>query len=128
MKVDVREILDRSRQVVAFRCDFGSARGRWMGADPARLGTATVEIDIPGEVSEWTALEPGVTSLAEEPGSGVRVHCEVLRGGDEEDPVVAVRLGSDVLLVEIPGRRAELTAGTRISFLATEIQLHPYEV
>jgi len=129
VRVDVLEVLGPSQEVVAFRCDFGSALGRWMGGVPVRLGTSSVEFDIVDEVSEWVEIDAGSTALSGrlELGSGVRFECEVLRVGEGEDSVVEVRLGPDVLLVEILSRKSDLPVGGLVSFWVAEVRLYPYD-
>lgn len=130
MKVDVLRILDPSQDVVFFSCESGSAPGRWMGGKPVGSGEFNVEIEIPEEVAEWTAASSGrtVISRVSESGSDVRIECEVVRFDDKADSVVEVRLGSDILLVEILSRRSELSVGALISFQVPEIQLYPYDI
>ena len=101
-----------------------------MGELPVQPGSFEVEIEVREEVAEWVAATSGTTALsgAPEPGSGVRIECEVERFDDGDDPVVEVRLGSGVLLVEILDRRAELRVGALISFQVPEIELYPYDV
>ena len=94
-----------------------------------RLGTSSVEFDIVDEVSEWVEIDAGSTALSGrlELGSGVRFECEVLRVGEGEDSVVEVRLGPDVLLVEILSRKSDLPVGGLVSFWVAEVRLYPYD-
>lgn len=128
MRAEVRKILDPSRGVVFFSCESGSAPGRWMGESPPRLGLCYVEIEVPDEIEEWTVAASNATGLYgdSESGSDVRVECEVLRFDDSDDSVVEVRLGSDIVMIEILNRRSDLSVGALISCRVPEIQLYPY--
>lgn len=130
MRVEVLQVLAPSQGIVRFRCESGIASGRWMGRNPAKAGQFDVEIEVPEEVAEWTAAPSGGTSLSEAMGSepGSLITGEVVRCGDGDDSVVEVKVGSDILLIEIPNRRSELPVGGLISFRSPEIQLYPYDL
>lgn len=130
MRVEVLQVLAPSQGIVRFRCESGTASGRWMGRNPAKVGQFDVEIEVPEEVAEWTAIPSGDTSLSEAIGaeSGSLITGEVVRFDDGDDSVVEVRVGSDILLIEIPNRRSELPTEGLISFRAPEIQLYPYDL
>ena len=127
VRVEVLRVLDPVREIVFFSCAAGSAPGRWMGAEPAHTGFFDIEFEVPDDITEWTsaATASGISGTPEA-GAEVRVECEVERVGDGDDSVVAVRLGSGILLVEVPDGRSSLTAGDLISFRTSEILLHPY--
>jgi hypothetical protein len=99
-----------------------------MGAEQARTGRFDVELDVPEEVEEWAPATSRATAIsgAAEAGAEVHITCEVL--GVADDGVVEVRVGTGVLLVEIPNGRHDLPLGGLISFRAAEIQLHPYNL
>ncbi|MDP9862651.1 MULTISPECIES: hypothetical protein [Streptosporangium] len=128
--MEVLQVLDPSRGTVSFRCESGAASGRWMGESSAKMGQFDVEIEVPEEITEWTEVPSGVTSLSEnlDVETAVFITGEVVRFDDGDDSVVEIRVGSDILLIEIPNRRSELPSEGLISFRAPEIQLYPYDL
>lgn len=129
MRLEVRQVLDPSKGVVRFTCESGVASGRWMGPNPAEVGYFDVEIEVSECVTGWTAGSSDVTPLSQVDGdSGTLITGRVVRSGDGDDPVVEVRVGTDILLIEISDRRAELPVEGLISFWAPEIQLYPYDL
>lgn len=94
------------------------------------MGQFDVEIEVPEEITEWTEVPSGVTSLSEnlDVETAVFITGEVVRFDDGDDSVVEIRVGSDILLIEIPNRRSELPSEGLISFRAPEIQLYPYDL
>lgn len=130
MRVEVLQALSPSQGIVCFRCEAGVASGRWMGSNPAEVGQFDVEIEVPGEVAEWTAAPSGVASLSEASGaeSVTIITGEVVRFDDGDDSVVEIRVGSDILLIEIPNRRSDLPLKGLISFRVPNIQLYPYDL
>ncbi|MFD5824775.1 hypothetical protein [Lentzea sp. NPDC060358] len=125
MEVEVLGVLGSG--TVHFSCAHGSAAGRWMSAGPVRTGAFHVEVEVPDEVASWSAA-PGGPGLHGDPASGLEVclDAEVV-SFEAGDPVVAVRLGADVLLVEFADR-AGLSAGARISFRVPEVHLYSTEL
>ncbi|MCL6736484.1 hypothetical protein [Streptomyces neyagawaensis] len=130
MRVEVLEILDPAQRIVRFRCESGTASGRWMGSALVEAGRYDVELEVPEEVVEWTAEASGTASLAEAAGTerAALITGQVVGYDDGDDPVVEIRVGPDILLVEIPERRQELLREGFISFRAPEIQLYPYDL
>ncbi len=129
MRVEVLQVLAPSQGIVRFKCESGIASGRWMGSNPAEVGQFDVEIEVPEDVADWTADPSGATSLSEAGAeSATLITGQVVRFDDGDDSVVEIRVGSDILLIEIPNRRSELTVEGFISFRAPEIQLYPYDL
>ncbi|WP_329092256.1 hypothetical protein [Streptosporangium sp. NBC_01469] len=128
--MEVLQVLDSSQGIVRFRCESGVASGRWMGSNPAKTGQFDIEIEVPEEVAEWAAVPSGVTSLSEAAGAEpvALITGEVVRFNDSDDSVIEIRVGTAILLIEIPNRRSELSVEGLISFQAPEIQLYPYEL
>ncbi|MBL0803242.1 hypothetical protein AAG656_06350 [Streptomyces albidoflavus] len=106
------------------------ASGRWTGSNPAEVGCSDVEIEVPECVTGWTAGSAGVAPLSQAGAdSGTLITGRVVGFGDGDDAVVEVRVGSDILLLEIPNRRSELPAVEGwISFRASQIQLYPHDL
>ncbi|GAB3415302.1 hypothetical protein [Flindersiella endophytica] len=131
MRVEVLRTTEGSQGIVFFRCESGTASGRWMGADPAGVGQFDVELEIPQEVTDWAPASTNATSLSNAGGADdldTFVTCEIVQLDHGDDPVVEARLGADILLIEIPHRRSELVAKKLITFRAPEIQLYPFNV
>ncbi|WP_326582015.1 hypothetical protein OG889_25145 [Streptomyces sp. NBC_00481] len=128
--MEVLETLACSQRIVRVRCEFGTVSGRWMGSDPVGTGRFDVELEVPEEVAEWTAADSGAASLSEAAGTGraALITGQVVRYDDGDDPVVEIRVGSDILLIEIPNRRSELVRDGFISFRTPELRLYPYEL
>ena len=130
MRVEVLDVLDRAQRIVRFRCESGTASGRWMGSTPVETGQLDVELEIPEVVTEWTAAASDTASLAEAAGTGCAalITGQVVRYDDGDDQVVEIRVGSGILLIEIPDRRSELVPEGFISFRTPEVQLYPYDL
>ncbi|GAB2601071.1 hypothetical protein [Kribbella endophytica] len=128
MKVELLQVEPSGH--VRFTCEIGTAIGRWMGPNAATAGQFHVEFEIPEDVTDWVPASPGPAALAEVPGEGhaALITAEVLGLTKGDDAVVELRLGSDVLLIEVPHRRSELSVEDLISFRVPEIQLYPYEL
>ncbi|MFD9105704.1 hypothetical protein ACFVZN_32135 [Streptomyces virginiae] len=117
---------------VAFRCadGHGSAVAHWMGDRLPAPGTDTlVELTLPGPLTGWgPALPSAVSGLEIGPvaPAGVLVTGEVLGVGRPGDPVVELRIGTDVVLVEVTGGESGLEIGRRISFGPARLEVYPY--
>lgn len=96
-----------------------------MGPGIAEVGQFDVEIDVPDEVSAWTEVSSAVTSLSEV-DTEILVAGEIAQVGEGDDPVVTIRLGTDLLLVEIPGVKPVPPLAGLLSFQVPEIRLYPY--
>ncbi|MFC9581363.1 hypothetical protein ACFVJ8_00655 [Streptomyces yangpuensis] len=130
MHVFVNRVDQEGRRVV-FRCKAGHgyAVARWMGdALPPQGTDAFVELTVPAPVTEWVPASPtAAQDLAIGP-AGVVVTGEVLGVGGPGDPVVELRVGTGVVLVEVVCDGAGLEPGRRISFVSPLIEAHPYEL
>ncbi|MEU4355955.1 hypothetical protein [Streptomyces virginiae] len=127
MRVFVNRVVEDGR--VAFRCTdgHGSAVAHWMGDRLPAPGTdAFVELTVPGPLTEWGPAPPTAACDLQLGPAGVVVTGEVLRVGGHGDPVVVLRVGSDVLLVEVTCRGAGLRIGRRISFVPPRLEVYPY--
>ena len=100
-----------------------------MGPPPAQPGEFHVEIEIPGEVANWSVLEaPAADSIAEDPdGAGVSITGTIIQI-EEEDGVVTLRLGTGVVMIEAPGIAREGAPGNAVTLYVPAIQLYPYEL
>ncbi|MFD8638065.1 hypothetical protein [Streptomyces sp. NPDC059533] len=119
------------RRVVAFRCNagHGAAVARWMGDELPEQGTqAFVELTVAEPISDWRPVEPTAgRALAVEP-DGIAVTGEVLAIGGPGDPVVDLRVGTDVVLIEVGCGKDELRAGGHISFVTFALEAYPYSL
>ncbi|MFJ1751687.1 hypothetical protein [Kitasatospora sp. NPDC088134] len=126
MRIDLTAVLDPVAGTVSFSCPAGRAVGRWMGREPARTGCHDVEFDLPGEVRDLGPAAPGRASLVAEDGGVVVTGTVVALGGDADDPVVTIRVGTALILLELPFPRAPLAVGDGRSFHSPVLELHPY--
>lgn len=101
-----------------------------MGPNPADTGQFDVEIEVPEEVTEWVTAPSSTASLSKVAGTDLvtLVTGEVVKFNDDDDPVVGIRVGSDIILIEIPNLRSELPIKGFISFQVPELQLYPYDL
>lgn len=128
MEIEISEILDTPNQRVRFRSYVGTATGTWSDPKPASLGRAHVEFDIPDEIGEWQILDsssPNSIEDGDEPKDGVRIVATVIEDGSDDDPVVSIRVGTDVIMIEPSERRSEMVAGSTIAFTAPDLHLYP---
>ncbi|MER5402830.1 hypothetical protein [Streptomyces sp. NPDC002599] len=128
MRVEVLQVISPERKIVSFMCDFGSAFARWMGVDPVGAGEFNVEIEVPEEVAAWSVTSSDRASISSlDENSNILIVGEVVRF-DEGDPVVEVRVGTDIILIEMKHPRDGLSVNGFISFKVPEIQLYPYNI
>jgi len=117
IRVEIVPVLAPAEVLVRFRSGSAFASGRWMGSSPVNVGQLDVEIEIPEEVVEWMTVRSGDTSLSEtaETESDTILTGQVVRFDDGDDSIIEIRVGSDILLIEIPDRR-DMARGELISF------------
>jgi hypothetical protein len=131
MRIEITRVLDAPAGQVAFRCALGQASGCWTGLAPAQPGEFDVELEIPEEITDWTVLDtPSLGSIlgGVEGESGVSITGTVVDIGEGDDPVVGVRLGSDIVLIEAPDRKWEIEPGNVVSLNVPIIRLYPYDL
>ncbi|MFJ8015095.1 hypothetical protein [Streptomyces sp. NPDC096339] len=119
------------RRVVAFRCNagHGGAVARWMGDElPEQGSRAFVELTVAEPVSDWGPVEPAVGRALAHGPDGIAVTGEVLAIGGPGDPIVDLRVGTDVVLVEISCHKDLLRVGQRISFVTLALEAYPYSL
>jgi hypothetical protein len=128
MDIEISEILDAPNQRVRFRSHVGTATGTWPDPNPVSLGRAHVEFDIPNAISEWRTLDsPSPNSIEDVnvPKSSVRIVATVIEDGSDDDPVVTIRVGTAIIMIEPSERRSEMVAGSTIAFTAPDLHLYP---
>ncbi|WP_328829450.1 MULTISPECIES: hypothetical protein [unclassified Streptomyces] len=139
MRIEILDVLDNPAETqgsrIAFRGPLGQAWARWRGSAAPHVGdTVDVEIDIPDDVVRWVHTEGPDALLAEAAGAPVRIQGTVIAA--DEDAVVSIRLGTDVLLVEFAaaehseeqGRRFMPSIDDRIELSVPHIDVYPYSV
>ncbi|MBV6700200.1 hypothetical protein [Kitasatospora aureofaciens] len=131
MRVEITRVLDATTARVAFRCAVGQASGHWAGRAPAAPGEFDVELEIPEEIADWTVLgAPAAGSIVGDISgqAGVSITATVGGVGEGDDTVVELRLGSDILLVEAPARRWEVSPGEVVALHVPSVRLYPYDL
>ncbi|WP_371792006.1 hypothetical protein OG285_22380 [Streptomyces sp. NBC_01471] len=128
MRIEVVGILDLECRSVEFRGPDGAAWGIWGERDVPGSGFHDVEIDVPEEVEKWT-LEEGATTKIH----GINTQCNgvTVVGRVEsvgEDAVIAIKVGLDIILIEMASNDSIPEAGSVISFNTPQIYLHPYHL
>ncbi|MGW5280017.1 hypothetical protein ACWERI_11215 [Streptomyces collinus] len=120
---------------VAFSGACGLAWARWCGLEMPEVGDfADVEVDIPDEITSWAVADGPALVVSGAPGAPVRIRGSVEAA--DEDSVMAVRVGADMLLVEVAGSAASLLpghagkprVGDSIEFTTPRIEVHPYSI
>jgi hypothetical protein len=101
-----------------------------MGPTPAQGGGYHVEFEIPEDIEEWRTVASDRASISGsvDTEAGISITGEVGNIGDGDDPVVELKVGSGILLVEILNRKSELARRGFISFRSPDIQLYPYDL
>lgn len=93
-----------------------------------------VEVDIPDEATQWVTVDGPGAMVSGDPGSPVRIRGVV--AGANEDSMVAVRVGADIVLVVFadpansvqPGHDDKPMVGNSIEFTTARIDVYPYSV
>ncbi|MFE5019272.1 hypothetical protein [Streptomyces sp. NPDC056690] len=140
MRIEILDVLDDKTGEhgpdIVFSTPAGRAWARWLGSEVPRAGDAVdIEIDVPDDIENWALAEAPDALLGDAPGAPVRLRGVVV-GVDADDPVVAVRIDTDIVLVEFtptdhPGDRtdpAKPSAGDHIEFTTARIDVYPYSV
>ncbi|MGW7378545.1 hypothetical protein [Streptomyces sp. NPDC054794] len=128
MRIEVLEILDAEGRVVRFRSELGEAWGVWQGGAVPTEGQFDVEVEISEEVAAWL---PGVGESDTLTGDGLRRQAVTVRGTVQtvdEDSVMSVRIGRDIVLVEMADGAVPPQPGAKIKFDTPEIELYPYQL
>ncbi|MGW2016695.1 hypothetical protein [Streptomyces sp. NPDC001927] len=102
-----------------------------MGDQVAHEGEFFVELEVPDEVVEWSqVLDSGSSKIFSDPNdqSAITIVGEVLRVGEDDDPVVDLGVGSFPLMVETLERKSDLAEGQLISFRPRRVEIHPYDL
>ncbi|MEV4559845.1 hypothetical protein AB0K51_23000 [Kitasatospora sp. NPDC049285] len=128
MRVQVTEVVDPAQGTVAFSCAVGEAVGRWRGEDAARIGSYDVELEIPEAVDRWAPHAPGPGSLSGVGPQDLAVTGVVVAVGEDDDPVLSLRVGTDILLVELAAPVSWPAIGETIALRARTLELYPYQL
>ncbi|MEV5240566.1 hypothetical protein AB0K89_15925 [Streptomyces cinnamoneus] len=128
MQIEIVEVLDQERAMVAFNSPVGSAAGVWKGGQGLETGTHHVEFEIPDEVHSWSLVQPthgAITGGGARGGDFVTVHGQV--EGVGEDSVVTLRIGPDVIFVEMEDSVERLNQGDYVTFNSPTVEIYPYQ-
>ncbi|WP_159049086.1 hypothetical protein [Streptomyces sp. NRRL B-3648] len=118
-----------------FKGPSGQAWAQWCGSEMPQVGAlADVEVDVPDAITRWDTVDGPATVASDTPGSPVRIRGVVATV--DEDSVIAVRVGADIILVEFadpngsvqPAQVAKPRVGDAIEFTTPQINIHPYSV
>ncbi|MFF4225691.1 hypothetical protein ACFYZH_22915 [Streptomyces abikoensis] len=126
MRIEISRVLDAESRAVCFSSPVGSGQGIWRGEGPPETGAYDVEFDVPDVVRSWGLVASSGRGIEGVDGFGVSVTGVVERIDD--DSVVALRLETDVLLVEILDGVRPVAVGDRLRFTASGLELYPYEL
>lgn len=126
MEIRVEVVADEPRPRVAFTCPLGAAWGVWRGREAPCLGSYTVEFDIPGDFGVWSEVEgpPAIAGELQRGQIAIRAQLESV----DEDGVAGIRLGTDVVLVDMPPGVENFPVGTIVEFAVDQIDIYPYIV
>ncbi|MFF4838779.1 hypothetical protein [Streptomyces collinus] len=120
---------------IAFSGTYGRAWAGWRGSEEPVAGAfADVEVDIPDEITCWAVADGPAIIASDSLEAPVRIR-GVVESADE-DSVLALRVGADLLLVEVaafaasllPGHVDKPRVGDSIEITTSRIDVHPYSV
>jgi hypothetical protein len=123
MRIEITEVLDPDERLVHFRSAFGAAVGRLCGEKPLAQGAWDVELDVPDSVTDWKMGTEGESAVAGGADGKVRLSGKIA-SVDVEDNVVTLRVGSDLVLVEVVDLPVGDLVGAWISITAEEVHLY----
>ncbi|GGP59187.1 hypothetical protein [Streptomyces abikoensis] len=126
MRIDITRVLEAESGAVCFSAPVGRGRGLWRGAVPPEVGAYDVEFEVPDVVRSWGLVPSAGWGVEGDDEGGVSVTGVVERIDD--DSVVALRIQSDVLLVEILDGPRPVAVGDCLRFTAPRLELYPYEL
>lgn len=127
MDITVTSDFDSERGLVEFASPVGRAHGKWKGDEIPRRGVQyRVEVEIPDGAS--VGREPLVPTgfLADDEQGGT-----IISGTVEsvaEDGVVVLRIGPDIVLLELVEPALMPQPAQVMSLNVPEIALYPYEL
>ncbi|MEI5008337.1 hypothetical protein RB196_14280 [Streptomyces sp. PmtA] len=127
MRITVTEILDAQERIVAFAGPSGSAWGRWRGESDPVAGVYDIEMEIPEPVSDWRLTSGADKISGEYSDRKVRLRGTV-QSVDEEDGVVALRVDTDIVLIEAGRDSSRVSIGASLEFETPDMHLYPYMV
>ncbi|MFJ9523360.1 hypothetical protein ACIRPK_34605 [Kitasatospora sp. NPDC101801] len=89
-----------------------------------------MEFDVPEQVESWQSAEagPGSVTGADNDSEQVTFTGTVVEIGVADDPVVSIRVGGDILLIEMSEQRFRLTVGESIAITTAAVELYPYDL
>ncbi|MEU8516141.1 hypothetical protein AB0C76_31870 [Kitasatospora sp. NPDC048722] len=127
MRIEIVTVLDGGR--VDFRCGLGRAYGQWAGPTlPGPGQLLDVELDVEEPIAAWARAIAGPGAITGTPASGAVLTGTVLGAGDADDPVVDLRLGDDIVLLEPPVDGWDVSPGDVVAVRVASLRLYPYEL
>ncbi|MFE5868069.1 hypothetical protein ACFQ6V_05350 [Streptomyces roseifaciens] len=126
MYIEVLAVIDEAAGLVDFVSPIGGAQGTWHSGRPPEPGHCHVELEAEAEPRSWkpsTARSPAI----ERTGAGtcqVRIAGTVVRVDD--DAMMSLQVGSDIILVELPGGSPAPHPGESVEFTLPGIGIYPY--
>lgn len=128
MRIEVLEILDAERREVRFRSDLGDAWGVWQADAVPSEGQFDVEIDIPEEITTWLPSDGDADMLNGDPSRRQAVTVRGTVQTVDEDSMTSLRVGRDIVLIEMANETVPPQPGSTVTFDTPEIHLYPYQL
>ncbi|MET9423512.1 hypothetical protein ABZY06_22820 [Streptomyces sp. NPDC006540] len=126
MEIRVEGLVGEAADFVTFTSSLGQAWGRWCGKGVPSVGNHTVEFDVPGVIESWSEVE-GAAAIVGDYRDGIVLVRGVIESVDE-DGVAGLRVGTDVLLIDVPQNAERVRVGMVVEFTAEQIDIYPYFV
>ncbi|MFV8129080.1 hypothetical protein [Streptomyces syringium] len=121
--------MDSETGAVEFTSPLGNAWGIWMGTQRPDPGTYHVEFEIPEQVDSWVPSEvPAGRIEGEQQGHTQQVSVSGIVENVDDDFMVTLRVGTDVILVEMAPSAPAVHKGEPITFSAATLELYPYQL
>ncbi|MDI9886869.1 hypothetical protein QMZ92_21485 [Streptomyces sp. HNM0645] len=124
MRITITEIVDARDRTVAFTGPCGSAWGHWHGASDPETGVYNIELDIPEPVTDWR-LTSGPDRISGDYAEG-KVRLRGTVQSVDDDGVVALRIDTDIVLIEAGRGSSGVNIGDSVEFETPDMHLYPY--
>ncbi|GHF30479.1 hypothetical protein GCM10010359_35730 [Streptomyces morookaense] len=127
VNIEVIRTVDPENRRVQFTSPAGSASGMWCDELEPQPGNYDVEFEIVGEVQRWDHAQPSrgrIEDAGDRPGVSITGMVERV----DEDFTVALRVQSDILLIETPEHAPPVAPGTYLCFTVSCLELYPYQL
>ncbi|MET9415955.1 hypothetical protein ABZY03_17590 [Streptomyces klenkii] len=129
MNIEVVAVIDDSAGLVSFTSPVGSAWGTWRGSESPEPGRYHVELEIEAEPYPWVPSASGPPRVEGTGTDGTRqIRITGVVASMDDDSVMSLRVGSDIVLVEFPDGSAAPCPGRTVEFTVAGIGIYPYAV